>query len=219
MYNKSMFDPNHYLTDKIINRISSTNIYKKDNDWFKKLLESFNFGIASNINETAEDSVIGWVSFCKAVEQIDAVNGDFSVESIFNLLKASKPKTQSSQPARLEDIVDESLLVEESPEVKMSRLLSIASEVDVLDGFEQSELSEEGLREQGIIQRNATSLDAEDVVSVDTMPYIRIKSIDDKIVSPITGSSDVFCIDDNTWMDIDTEQKFKVYYEGESESS
>ena len=101
----------------------------------------------------------------------------------------------------------------------MSRLLSIASEVDVLDGFEQSELSEEGLREQGIIQRNATSLDAEDVVSVDTMPYIRIKSIDDKIVSPITGSSDVFCIDDNTWMDIDTEQKFKVYYEGESESS
>ena len=50
------------------------------------------------------------------------------------------------------------------------------------------------------------------------MPYIRLNSIDDKIVSPITGSSDVFCIDDNTWMDIDTEQKFKVYYSSTSSS-
>ena len=128
------------------------------------------------------------------------------------------PKTQSDSPSRREDIVDESLLVEEDAETKMARLLSIASEVNVLDGFEYDELSEEGLRVTGVIERNATSLDAEDLINDDAMPYIRLNSIDDKIVSPITGSSDVFCIDDNTWMDIDTEQKFKVYYSSTSSS-
>ena len=143
------------------------------------------------------------------------------LDEVFSIMKSNVqnvPKTQSDSPSRREDIVDESLLVEEDAETKMARLLSIASEVNVLDGFEYDELSEEGLRVTGVIERNATSLDAEDLINDDAMPYIRLNSIDDKIVSPITGSSDVFCIDDNTWMDIDTEQKFKVYYSSTSSS-
>ena len=158
-----MFDQKHYFIEKVINRLSVATIYKNDPRGFEKVLDSVNFGVASSLKSNLKDSVIGWVAFCKGVEQLDKNNSKFDLDEVFSIMKSNVqnvPKTQSDSPSRREDIVDESLLVEEDAETKMARLLSIASEVNVLDGFEYDELSEEGLRVTGVIERNATSLDA-----------------------------------------------------------
>jgi len=65
----------------------------------------------------------------------------------------------------------------------------------------------------GLIDSDQTELDAEDLVinPKNNMPIIRVKR-DDPIISPFTQSEDICRVSENVFMDVETEELFRVTF-------
>jgi len=74
-------------------------------------------------------------------------------------------------------------------------------------------LTEEGLRQRGLVSENSTSLDGEEINGEvkPSIPILKLKK-GEQIVSPFTGSTEVCQVENFLWMDIDTEETFMVYF-------
>lgn len=158
-----------------------------------------------------EDSVLSYVNFCSLISTLILNGVTISPESVEAYYIVEEPTVLTP---RRSDEVSEELLQEEDPDVKKERLLILAEEAteDFTSDFDSEELTEVGLRERNLIEKSATSLDGEEVTVASTIPVVRLKSRDDIIVSPFTGSEDVYLVSTGVWADYETEQKFRVEY-------
>ena len=87
--------------------------------------------------------------------------------------------------------------------------------IDLLDDFEDEELTNEGMRSSGIIDTNFDSLDTKQVVknNRNSLPLAQIEldeNGDPLIICPITGSKNVYQINSNTYASFETDEPFRV---------
>jgi len=208
-----MFNQTEYVKDKIINKLTQSEDYNISfNDSVSKLLENINVGLVPQKSDIFEESIIGWISFCNIIGELISDGLDLTKENFKNKFTNSFLSSKSEKTIeRGDDIVNESLLEEECKEEKIKRLLSIAEDCDLFDSYEEQFLTEEGLRARGVISSDSTSLDGEDIQS-DSQKEIKILKLkkNEEIISPYTGSKEVYQISSSLYMDIENEQTFYV---------
>jgi hypothetical protein len=208
-----MFNQTEYVKDKIINKLTQSEDYNISfNDSVSKLLENINVGLVPQKSDIFEESIIGWISFCNIIGELISDGLDLTKENFKNKFTNSFLSSKSEKTIeRGDDIVNESLLEEECKEEKIKRLLSIAEDCDLFDSYEEQFLTEEGLRARGVISSDSTSLDGEDIQS-DSQKEIKIFKLkkNEEIISPYTGSKEVYQISSSLYMDIENEQTFYV---------
>jgi len=208
-----MFNQTEYVKDKIINKLTQSEGYDISfNDSVSKLLENINVGLMPQKSDIFEESIIGWISFCNIIGELISDGLDLTKENFKNKFTNSFLSSKSEKTIeRGDDIVNESLLEEECKEEKIKRLLSIAEDCDLFDSYEEQFLTEEGLRARGVISSDSTSLDGEDIQS-DSQKEIKIFKLkkNEEIISPYTGSKEVYQISSSLYMDIENEQTFYV---------
>ena len=108
--------------------------------------------------------------------------------------------------------------MEEDQKEKLKRLTLLSDMNDMAEDIDYDFLTEEGLKLVGAVDNNGTTLDAEDIKINDKklMPIVYIKRSElnkNSLVSPYTGTTDLHQVSNNVWMDLITEQTFRVIYE------
>lgn len=213
-----MTDKN-YVISKIIDRMSGYSAFKENLDKNTKDLKLAldkldNVDIMAVPGDTFDDSIIGWISFCKLVEEVLSNNEDITVDNIKSKFIKKPVKVKDMSALRLEEVVDPALL--EPKIIDIDYLLSISEETDIADSMDPSKLTLEGLKSRGLIDQNITYLSAEEVnenINFVEKNIVMIKDKHDTIFSPFTNSTNVFKIDETTYMDLDTGEEFKVFVE------
>jgi hypothetical protein len=213
-----MFDKNSYLEDKIFQKLkSSKKITANDYPVISRLIEQMgdNLDVLYKHGPTFEESVISYVKFCEILEKIFELDLPLDLHSVKKIYSTQSESLQTKRHVRPSiELYEER--PPESEEDKVKRLLELSEETDIIDSYDADNLTENGLRALGLISDDETSLDAVSVVPVIKMPVVKLENRDDVIISPFTNSHNVFQVDSNTWMDIDTEEQFKVFYECDS---
>jgi len=211
-----MFDKKVYIKDKIMDRLFKNNSerlkYKQE---IINLIDKMdNLDLVAYNGDTFESSTIGWISFCNAVEKMISSNAKINIEN-FKQYLSTKISVRSTRDV---DIVDPSLLMEEDQKEKLKRLTLLSDMNDMAEDIDYDFLTEEGLKLVGAVDNNGTTLDAEDIKINDKklMPIVYIKRSElnkNSLVSPYTGTTDLHQVSNNVWMDLVTEQSFRVIYE------
>ncbi len=213
-----MADKN-YVVNKIIDRMGTYSAFKenleKNTKDLKSVLDSINnVDIMATPGDTFDDSVIGWISFCKLVEEVLNNNETITVDNIKSKFTKKPTKAKDMSVLKLVDVVDPALL--EPKILDIDYLLSISEETDILDSMDPSKLTLEGLKSRGLVDQDITYLSAEDVhdnIDFAKNNIVMLKTKFDTIISPFTGSTNVFKVDETTYMDLDTGEEFKVFVE------
>lgn len=207
MYNHSMSE---YL-NKIYFKLNKSDLYSSEYDsQVADLSKKVRLDIMPTNAPKFEDTVLSWSGFADMVLKLISSRSELSYENL-GAIYAPKPEdAKPFTPSRAE--VDPSLLVEEDPAQKMNRLLEIAEENDILDVMDPSFLTIEGFRSTGSIDKLDTELDGYDLKAEDDsgVPIVRVKK-DEDIISPFTGSTNIYRIDEVTFLDIETDEIFKVF--------
>jgi hypothetical protein len=212
-----MFDQKQYVKEKILTKLEQSEDYDvKLSDSVSELLETVNVGLMPSRAEVFEEAVVGWVNFCNIVKDMILNGLELTKENFKNkFLESSSPRVEKAIERGPEEI-DETLLDKEDPVEKAKRLISIAEESyedKVIDDFDFDLLTEEGLRAAKLIDQNATAMDGDFIYpdSDRVVKYIRINK-GDEIVSPYSGTKEIYQISYNRWLDIDTDQEFLVFF-------
>jgi hypothetical protein len=212
-----MFDQKQYVKEKILTKLEQSEDYDvKLSDSVSELLETVNVGLMPSRAEVFEEAVVGWVNFCNIVKDMILNGLELTKENFKNkFLESSNPRVEKAIERGPEEI-DETLLDKEDPVEKAKRLISIAEESyedKVIDDFDFDLLTEEGLRAAKLIDQNATAMDGDFIYpdSDRVVKYIRINK-GDEIVSPYSGTKEIYQISYNRWLDIDTDQEFLVFF-------
>lgn len=210
-----MFDKNNYVKEKIMNKLKQSEDYDISfNDSVSKLLDSVNVGIMPERSEVFEENVISWINFCNIVVDLIKNKLEISLENFKNKFLISSDNKKNEQVVeRMPEVISQEHFVEATTEEKMQRLLNIAEDVSMFFDFEVDFLTEEGLRQRGLVSENSTSLDGEEINGEvkPSIPILKLKK-GEQIVSPFTGSTEVCQVENFLWMDIDTEETFMVYF-------
>jgi len=210
-----MFDRNNYVKEKIMNKLKQSEDYDISfNDSVSKLLDSVNVGIMPERSEVFEENVISWINFCNIVVDLIKNKLEISLENFKNKFLISSDNKKNEQVVeRMPEVISQEHFVEATTEEKMQRLLNIAEDVSMFFDFEVDFLTEEGLRQRGLVSENSTSLDGEEINGEvkPNIPILKLKK-GEQIVSPFTGSTEVCQVENFLWMDIDTEETFMVYF-------
>lgn len=94
-------------------------------------------------------------------------------------------------------------------------------DIDLLDDFDDEDLTEEGMRSLGLINKDFDTTTNTELESKtrNKLPQV-IVSIDEsktedeiQITCPYTGSTEVYQIDSETWASYDTDQPFTVVFQ------
>ncbi len=164
--------------------------------------------VSSLVDSMENLEAVSPVLFAKAVVNLVETGEPLLLDSVSALMIAFTPKTvtRSSDESVIEDVYIE------SEAEKLARLLDIAENTEeFVDDFDVTDLTENGLRSIGALDDYETSLDAEEVALNASRPTIYVES-GDIIVSPFGEDHGIFRVDNNTFMDLDTGEHFKVYW-------
>jgi hypothetical protein len=209
-----VFDKKGYIKEKIMQKLFASNSKDLLNNKLNinNLIDSLdNLDIGAYKGTNFENSVIGWISFCKTVEELISNGQQVNLENFKNALKFDSINNASRSTDKIEDF----LLVEENPKDKLNRLLSIVEVNDIAEDIEYDFLTNEGLKRIGAVHIDDTELDATEV-NVDQqklMPIVEISEFDidnNDLRSPYTNTNDVYQVSSNVWMDLTTDQLFRV---------
>lgn len=92
-------------------------------------------------------------------------------------------------------------------------------DIDLLDDFEDEDLTAEGQRSLGMVSEDfdSTSEEPLNVKSRNKLPVVTIEIEDEticdiEIVCPYTGSNEVYQVDSETWASYETDQPFIVVF-------
>lgn len=207
-----MFDKKQYLVERILSKLKNYDFY--DNQLENKIIEVLNnlnnVDFVASSAETFEDSTIGWLKFVDSVVKLNNDGKEINVDNIKEIL-SSNIKTSKVVSSNHE--FNKEILTKESSKTKLERLLQIAEKSDeFVNGFDVTDLTENGLRSAGIVGSQETSLDGESLAFHTEIKTIRVPK-DETIYSPYTNTTNIFQIDTNTWMDLENEQLFKVFFD------
>jgi hypothetical protein len=191
-----MHDQKSYVNKKILDRVD----WHENTEKVSNLLNELdNVDITPKSGNTFETSVIGWLTAKNMI--VEMIDNDLEL-TVENFKKTWKPKSEPAVISRGEDVIDPELLNKPAPNIDF--LLSIA---ECCDEDDIALLSEEGLRASGLIDRNVTSLDAHELnVEVKTV-YVEPGA---QIISPYTGTENIYQIDSLTYMDLENDKVFKI---------
>lgn len=214
-----MYDRTNYVNEKIINRLGCIG---EDKENVSNLLNEFkNIDLTPSYGDNFDSSVIGWIKASKMIASLLEKKLPLTKE---NFINEWAPTVQPPAISRGEAIVDDEIL--NRPPPSLDFLLSISTVDDIAKDFDYSSLTEEGLRNAGFVDKDDTTLDATELVCREdfktvTVQYDATSSIRNEleIVSPYSGTTDVYKIDSNTYMDLETDKIFKVVYSESEESS
>lgn len=207
-----MFDKKQYLVERILSKLKNYDFY--DNQLENKIIEVLNnlnnVDFVASSAETFEDSTIGWLKFVDSVVKLNNDGKEINVDNIKEIL-SSNIKTSKVVSSNHE--FNKEILTKESSKTKLERLLQIAEKSDeFVNGFDVTDLTENGLRSAGIVGSQETSLDGESLTFHTEIKTVRVPK-DETIYSPYTNTTNIFQIDTNTWMDLENEQLFKVFFD------
>lgn len=202
--------------NKIYFKLNKSELYSSDYDSkVAELSKLVKLDVMPTNDPDFSQTVLSWSGFADMILKLISSDMELSyenLESIYNPSKASKNMSRSEYVE-----IDPALLVEEDPAVKLERLLAITEEekevLDILDIIDPEVLGQEGLRAVGSIDKLETVLDGYDleIISEEKMPILRLKE-GEEIVSPYTGSTSVYRIDEVHFLDIETDEIFKVFF-------
>ena len=216
-----MFDQQKYIESKIFSSLNNSDLY--DKKYEAAITKLFNL-IVDKVNlmpvkgEDWENSIVSWLQFKNIILELIENNKEINISNFKTNYNTSVLEKREVKSVTRDDIIDESLLIEEAPETKLQRLLELADEMDVDESFDVSELSENGLRSTDLINTDETSLDGFELQIKESVPTVYVSSKKDfSIVSPFTGTTNVYRIDSNFWGDMDTGQHFKVSFTEEED--
>jgi hypothetical protein len=208
---------NPYVKTKILSRLNSKTeqsgkvITDEMLPSITELIDSINVNIAPVHSENFEDCVVGWVTFCNVVLELITEKFELTKENFKNFYYSikepiSKPVAQKTD--YIEMPIEKKSETEE--ELKL-RLLMICDE-DVCD-IPESDLDIEGLRQMGYVSTLETELDGEEIRKVaSSLPVLRLRK-GEEIISPYSGTNYIYRISENTFMDINTEEEFLVFFD------
>lgn len=114
-----------------------------------------------------------------------------------------------------QNLVNQIMFDEDNDGNLVSKIIEVDS-IDLLDDFEEEDMTSEGLRASGIIDVNFDTLDSkplEKKVKSDKILNGIIEILPDnslEIICPYTGSKNVYQIDSSTFASFETDQPFKV---------
>lgn len=146
--------------------------------------------------------------FSRAVLNLVVTGEPLLVDNICLTINALSPKTVK-RPEN--DEIIEDVYVESEAE-KLARLLDIAENTEeYVEDFDVTDLTENGLRSIGVLGDFDTSLDADDLNLKIDCPKIYVSS-EAEIVSPFGEENELYRVDHNTFMDIETGEIFKVFW-------
>lgn len=204
-----MTDKN-YVNNKIIDRLSKDSNFSKNEKNLIELKDCLNnlhnVDIMSKPGTTFDESVLGWITFCNIVLDLVLANESITVD---NIKKRFKPTVTNEGVKKLEDIIDDSILNRSMPD--LAYLLSISEETNIAESVNPELLTEEGMRSLNFINSDETSLDAKEISMALNKPIVFIKNKKDTIYSPFTNSTNVFKIDENNYLDLESGEEFIVH--------
>lgn len=202
-------DKLQYIKDKILNRMQNSLSFQQFNEAKIFLNKIPNLDMTNFVGDNLQNSNVGWLTTAKIIESIFADGKELSLEN-FEQRYLQQPKSQTVR--RAEDVIDVNI-VEEDVTEKLNRILMEHGEMDFTDSFLAEELTEDGLRIRKFIDSDFTSLDGVDIIDVteDNTPVVRLE-LGDTIISPFTGTTNIYQLDNDTFLDIEVEKEFKVRY-------
>ena len=208
---------NSYVKNKILARINSKAkegevVVSEDMmPAITELIDSINLNISPSHSENFEECVVGWVTFCNIVfdligEKLEMTKENFKKFYYANKEVISKPLSQKTDYVEITETIKH-----EPEEEKKLRLLMLCDDEE----FElpEDDLDVEGLRRMGYVSALDTELDGEELnIKRSSLPILRLK-IGDEIISPFSGTNYIYRVSENTFLDIDTEQEFLVFFD------
>ena len=210
-----MFDKKNYIKNKIINRLNTSKYYQSSSqkEQINNLMNSLpHLDMIAYSGSTFEDSTIGWLSFCKTIDSMLELNKEINLENFRELFETLSTKNELKRSSIVE--YDYSTIEENSYD-KLKRLSEIAEENDLAEDIEYDFLTDEGLKVIGAIDRDETTLNAEEISikKEKLLPVVKVNYDElenNTIISPYTGTNQVSQVTSDIWMDIDTEELFRV---------
>ena len=220
-----MFDQRAYLKDKRTSKLSQSSVYFAtyggDFSKIRKLIDSMdNLDIMPKNGADFDSSTVSLIQFCKIIEELVAHDTPLTLGNFreqYNLEKTQNLSNKATSTVRAKDEIDSSLLNTEALYIermqRLAELIQEDGEDDITETFDDEELTEEGLRNRGLIGPNETSLDAVNFkIKKSDVPCVILSDINEPIISPYTGTEEIYQIDSSTYMDIETEEIFKIKY-------
>lgn len=164
--------------------------------------------VSSLVDSMEDVDSVSPVLFAKAVVNLVETGEPLVMESILVSMTAFAPKAVARSSG--ENVIEDVYI--ESDAEKLARLLDIAENTEeFVEDFDVTDLTENGLRSIGALDSFETSLDAEEVALGSSRPTVYIEG-SDIILSPFGEDHGIFRVDNNTFMDLDTGEYFKVYW-------
>lgn len=199
------FDKTKYIVDKIVQKLQISGFDVNKIQQTKDLLNKIKFDLVPINHDLLENSVVGWLTLCKLVQQLVSENKEINYDNFkevfeFNVQNESRVQKKLKREETIYKFV-------ENKEPDLEYLLSIADkDIIISDDFD---LTEEGLREAQMIKSDETSLEGNEITVANTKEVVYIRQ-GEQIISPFTNSEIVYQIDSNTYMDLETGQEFIV---------
>jgi hypothetical protein len=206
MYKNGM-DKMQYTKDKIILRLQNTLSFPQIAQ-VKSLLNNLNNLDMMNVSaESFEKSTVGWLTASKIIENIYRLGEDLSLDNFAKHYMLSGHSTSFKS----RHVVDENV-VEETLSSKFDRILSEFGEMDLSHDFDFDQLTEDGLRNNQLVDQDFTTLDGVELIDISSVvPVVKVAP-GEPILSPFTGGELIYKLDSDTFLDLESNQEFKVKY-------
>jgi hypothetical protein len=202
-------DKLQYTKDKILSRLQNEIAFSRLNEIKLFLNKIPNLGMVNYVSDSFHSSNVGWLTASKIIENIIASNENLTLD---NFEKRYMSLEHNSDIRRKMDIIDDNIIEEDLAD-KLQRILSEHGEMDLTDSFDIEDLNEDGLRSRNLINKNATSLDGVDIIDIseESLPVLKLNK-GDLIKSPFSGTEEVYQLDNETFIDLETDKEFKIKY-------
>jgi hypothetical protein len=205
-------DKLQYAKDKILGRLQARLSFQEIQKVKQFLLLFKNLDLVNKPGATFESSVVGWLTASKIIQQTIESGQDLVLSNFAQEYMLTNHSLGSQNISRKEDIIDENFN-EEDVSIKVARILSEYGEMDITESFDVDSLTYEGLRSRNLVDKNFTSLDGveAELVSFKSLPTVEV-AFGETILSPYTGTAEIYQLDSETFLDIDADKEFKVKY-------
>lgn len=182
---------------------------------YKKLANSILF-TAQNCKETDLVSMIKFI-----VKSYNNGDGNITKTTSDNSTEISAQKLQENEEieniAKLHENLSEEIMFEDNDGNLISKTISVDN-IDLIDDFEDEDLTVEGMRNTGMIDVNFDTLSDNPVTKTNSRNILPLGKLEvdsegnPVIICPFTGSTNVYQINSGTYASFETDQPFRIVF-------
>lgn len=210
-----MFDIKNYAKSKIMVKLQASENYDAiHNESVTELIEKVNVDMSSTPSIDDQGLInISWVKFCTIINELISSKTEINLE---NFTMFFQQMQENVVPASREIASRHELIIEKTEEpIALEKMRELDADLIDLNDDEVFSLETEFKNLQVV---NESDLSNEDLIeAIVTEPSFKNKKVifvkeHEEIISPYTNTNYVAMIDNNTFLDIETEEEFKVVF-------